>query len=115
MKKKFKNTFCNLKNVFFLKKICCSFGFACQRWLLDLEKAFLKHLKSFKMEKNWERYVKLFSDRSMFSDKHIYHIVYLDLWAIGLRTGIGFRPNTLPEYQVFLTKKTQSTLMMSSS
>ncbi len=48
----------------------------------------------------------MFSDRLMFNDKHIYHIVYLDLWTTSLKTEIGFRPNTLPRYQVLLTKRT---------
>lgn len=67
------------------------------------------------MENNWKRYVKMFSDKLMFSDKHTYHIVYINLWTIGLRIGIWFRPNTLPGYQVFLTKRTWLILMMSGS
>lgn len=47
----------------------------------------------------------MFSDKLMISDKHIYHIVYLDLWTIGLRIGIRFKPNTLPKYQVFFNKE----------
>jgi hypothetical protein len=57
----------------------------------------------------------MFCDRLMFGDKHIYHIIYLDLWMTNLRTKIGFRPNTLLEYQVFLTKRTWLILMMPSS
>jgi hypothetical protein len=49
-----------------------SFGFAFQKWFVELDKVLLQHFKSLKMEENWERFVKVFNDRLMFSDKCIY-------------------------------------------
>jgi hypothetical protein len=43
-------------------------------------------------------------------------LVYiLDLWTTSLRIEIGFKPNTSPGYQFFLTKRTWSVLIMPSS
>ncbi len=49
-----------------------SFGFVFQRWFVELEKALLKHFKSLKMEKNWERFAKVIGDRLMIDDGPLY-------------------------------------------
>jgi hypothetical protein len=64
MKKNEKKVFCNLKKcICFTAIFGFSFGFAFQRWFVELEKALLEHFKSLKMEKNWERSVKVFGDQ----------------------------------------------------
>jgi hypothetical protein len=49
-----KKAICNSKKMYFLycSFLGCSFGFALQRRFAELEKAFLQHFKSLKMEKN---------------------------------------------------------------
>jgi hypothetical protein len=54
MKKNEKNLILQFeKNIFSLLLFFgCSFGFAFQRWFVELEKVLLEHFKSLKMEKN---------------------------------------------------------------
>jgi hypothetical protein len=61
------------KNAFSLLLIFgWSFGFAFQRWFVELEKAFLQHFKSLKIEKNWESFAKVFGHRQAIGDGPIY-------------------------------------------
>jgi hypothetical protein len=54
-----------------------SFGFAFERWFLKLEKALLKHFKLLKIEKNWERFAKVFGDKLMFNDGPILAPIFI--------------------------------------
>jgi hypothetical protein len=44
-----------------------------QRSFVELEKALLYHFKSLKMEKNWERFFKMFGDKHIYQPTSIYH------------------------------------------
>ncbi len=50
----------------------CSLGFVFPRWFVKLENALLKHFKSLKMEKNWQRFAKVIGDRLVIGDGPLY-------------------------------------------
>jgi hypothetical protein len=60
------------KLIFFTALFWLLLWLCISKMFVKLEKALLYHFKSLKMEKNWERSTKVFSDRLMFGDKHIY-------------------------------------------
>ncbi len=53
------------------------FGFAFQRWLVKLEKVLRYHFKSSKMEKNWERSAKVFSNSLVFGAGPVYLTLHI--------------------------------------
>ncbi len=68
-----KTCFVIQKNIFSLLLVFgCSFGFAFPRWFVELENALLWHFKSLKMEKNWQRFAKVISDRLVMGDGLLY-------------------------------------------
>ncbi len=89
------------KNVFsLLLFLGWSFGFAFQRWFVELEKAPIKHFKSLKMEKNWERYVKVFGHRKVFDDGPVY-VRFLgskNMSPINVNSFLGCKPNDTTSY-----------------
>jgi len=64
-----KKCFAIRKNIiYFLLLFTYSFGFSFKKWFIKLEKVLLQHFKSFKMEKIWKKYTKMFSGRQVFGD-----------------------------------------------
>jgi len=69
-----KTDFAIRNNVFsLLLFFSCSFGFAFPRFV-QLEKLFLQHFKSLKIEKNLEGFAKAFGDRILVYDGSVYFI-----------------------------------------
>jgi hypothetical protein len=54
----------------------------------------------------------MFNDRLVFNDKCTYPTLHPKHVNSNVETDIGFRPNTLPKYQVLLTRRTWSVFMM---